>query len=133
MILNCDDIDIALIKDPKVKAVLICLFTDARATDDELPSHVQENRGWWGDGIEVSINDKKELISWGSLLWTLKRAKMSEDILTTVREQIKKALNPLVRSGYLAEPHITVSKEGDRLNFVLQFENETIDIRGVEL
>ncbi len=39
----------------------------------------------------------------------------------------------LIKSGYIAEPDIAVTKEADQLNFVLQFNNEILDIRGIKL
>lgn len=133
MILHFNQLDLNQIKNPKVKAILICLFTDARASEDELPEYIKQNCGWWGDSLEVSLNGKKELITWGSLLWLLKRAKLTNELLITVKEYIKQALKPLIKSGYIAEPDIAVTKEADQLNFVLQFNNEILDIRGIKL
>lgn len=133
MILDFNNIDLSQIKNPKVKAILICLFTDRRAAEDERPDYIAENRGWWGDSVEVSVAGKKELISWGSLLWTLRRAKLTDEILTTVKEDIKQALNPLLKAGYISEPEVIVSREGDCLNFVLQFADEVLEIKGVKL
>lgn len=133
MIINFNNLDLSQIKNPKVKAILICLFTDRRATEEELPDYTPENRGWWGDSVEVSVAGKKELISWGSLLWTLRRAKLTDKILTTVKEYIKQALNPLLKAGYINEPEVIVSRDGDCLNFVLQFADEVLEIKGVKL
>lgn len=70
-------------------AVLIALFTDARAPSyDVLPAGVSSLRGWWGD------SDAEE--ETGSLLWLVSREKMLPETAEKVREWATDALRWLV-------------------------------------
>lgn len=130
MKINLKTLDIETIKDPIIQAVLICLFTDARVEDDELPSDEVRNRGWWGDAILVTIAGKKVLISWGSNLWLLKRAKLNEDTVRLAKVYIEQALKPLIDSGTITLPKITVIRAVDTLNFVIELEQQVLEIEG---
>ena len=58
-------------------AVLISLFTDRRADeDDELPASETWRRGWWADSLAQNGIFKKDQI--GSRLWLLMRCKATE-------------------------------------------------------
>lgn len=54
-VLNCADIALkngALDTDDGLRtAILISLFTDARALDDDVLPAPEDRRGWWGDAI----------------------------------------------------------------------------------
>lgn len=57
-------------------AVLLSLFLDRRATEEELEAfglEADDPRGWWGDGFPVLEGDE-----YGSKLWLLQRAKQTE-------------------------------------------------------
>lgn len=62
-------------------AVIISLFTDRRANDDDPLSVDESRRGWWADSYTVNRSDKI-----GSRLWLLRRAKMVSDTLVKARE-----------------------------------------------
>jgi phage gp46-like protein len=64
-------------------AVLISLFTWARATPDETAS---ERFGWWGGNV-------------GSKLWVTQRAKITDDLLPKIKQAIEKSLNWLIEDG----------------------------------
>lgn len=88
-------------------AVLISLFSDARATDDMIAAIDKDGdlRGFWGDIARPGD-------STGSLLWTIKRAKQLTSVLSAARGFCQIALNWLiddkvadrvdVRTSYLA-------------------------------
>lgn len=66
-------------------AVLISLFTDARAPDEKLlPDGEVSLRGWWGD------LDNRETT--GSLLWLIHREKTVPDVAARAREYCTEAL-----------------------------------------
>lgn len=68
-------------------AVLISLFTDAVASDDDkLPDPSGNKRGWWGGAI-------------GSKLWLRQRAKPTQTLLTQVKDDIQTALAWLIEDG----------------------------------
>jgi phage gp46-like protein len=76
-------------------AVIISLFTDARAPDDAvLPDGSQDRRGWWGDAYGDDPTD-----STGSLIWLLTRSKQLQSVVTEVRDFSKAALAWLVTDG----------------------------------
>jgi phage gp46-like protein len=76
-------------------AVLISLFTDARAReDDALPPGVTDRRGWWGDAWPVAPGDRI-----GSRLWLLAASKQLQEALIRAREFGEEALAWLVRDG----------------------------------
>lgn len=63
-------------------AILVSLFTDARAGPDaDLPEAGSDRRGWWGDGFARDPGDET-----GSLLWLLRRGKLNDRLLVRARE-----------------------------------------------
>ena len=76
-------------------AVILSLFTDARARDDDtlLPGQT-DRRGWWADAYPVVAGD-----SFGSRLWLLRRSKQLQESLTKAREYAEEALAWMVEDG----------------------------------
>jgi phage gp46-like protein len=75
-------------------AILISLFTDARArTDDKLPSGESERRGWVGD----TLSEDGDRI--GSRLWLLRRAKQTEETRRRAIDYTREALEWIVKRG----------------------------------
>lgn len=83
----------ALVGDDGLKtAILISLFTDARAdADDDLPDPSGDRRGWWGDAVAERPGD-----AIGSKLWLLRRSKIVPETLTRARDYARAALAWLV-------------------------------------
>lgn len=103
-------------------AVIISLFTDARATDDELriAGLTQEsNRGWWGDTYP-----DVEGFALGSKLWLLTRAKKTPETLAKGRDYALDALQWLIDDG--AAKTIDAASEWYRNTGILAL---SIDIR----
>ncbi|WP_260927340.1 phage GP46 family protein [Novosphingobium sp. 9] len=76
-------------------AVLISLFSDAVASDDDtLPDQTGDRRGWWGGSI-------------GSKLWLRQRAKRSATLLTQVRDDIQTVLAWLIEDGVASSVDVT--------------------------
>ncbi len=84
-----------LVSDDGLKtAILISLFTDARArADDALPAP-EDKRGWWGDAFAV---DQDDVI--GSRLWLLAREKMLPVVVSRAREYVVEATQWLIDDG----------------------------------
>ncbi|MFC0686391.1 phage GP46 family protein [Novosphingobium clariflavum] len=88
-------------------AILISLFTDARAPDDaELPEDGDDRRGWWGDQFAADAgpqagtsNDPNRI---GSLLWLLRRAKITNANIQLARQSAEAALAWLKRDGVVS-------------------------------
>ncbi|MGE4323395.1 MAG: phage GP46 family protein [Sphingobium sp.] len=79
-------------------AVVISLFTDARARDDDpLPDAGADRRGWWGDCANADPNDRI-----GSRLWLLASAKVTQDTAIRARDYCREALAWMVTDGIAA-------------------------------
>jgi len=84
--------------DGLMTAILISLFTDARArADDVLPEAGADRRGWWGD----AFGEDGDGI--GSRLWLLEREKVTEATALKARDIVTEALGWLVRDGVVRE------------------------------
>lgn len=89
-------------------AIVISLFTDARADpDDVLPQPGADRRGWWGDAYAPIAGD---II--GSKLWLLSRAVASDQTLALAQEYAQAALVWLVDDGVAASVTVTASFPG---------------------
>ena len=84
--------DLAL-TDGLVTAIVVSLFTDRRASDDDLPPGQSDRRGWWADAV---ADDEI-----GSHLWLLDREKRTLDVPVKAEEYARAALAWLVTDGRL--------------------------------
>lgn len=76
-------------------AVILSLFSDARAKDDDvLPLGQTDRRGWWADAWP-SVDDDR----FGSRLWLLRAAKQLQQALNDAKEYAEEALAWLVEDG----------------------------------
>lgn len=88
-------------------SVAISLFTDRRVSDDEArPEHANDRGGWWADET-LPDND-----SIGSLLWLLKRQKITADILKLAKGYAEDALAWLVTDLVAESVVVDVIREG---------------------
>lgn len=86
-------------------AVMISLFTDRRAKDDDvLPRGQTDKRGWWADAL-----DGQEI---GSRLWLLYDERRLKKTLLRAEEYAKEALNWLVTDKVAKSFNITASMDG---------------------
>lgn len=104
-------------------AILISLFTDARASEDAaLPEDGDDRRGWWGDqfaagaGPDAGTSEDRNRI--GSLLWLLGRAKATTANLQLARQSAEAALGWIVRDGIASG--VSVEVEAQRIEGVRQ-------------
>jgi len=90
-------------------AVLISLFTDRRANnDDQLPDYRGSKRGWWSDALTGQ--------KIGSRLWLLHREKQLNQVVLRAKEYAEEALQWLIDDG-VAES-VTVTAEVIRSGFL---------------
>lgn len=94
-----------------LNCVLISLFTDARAADDDvLPDQRDtDRRGWWADSTNTAMKND----SVGSKLWLLEREKNVDTALVRAKIYIQSALEWMVDEG--AVKSIDVLTEAQRL------------------
>lgn len=92
-------------------AILLSLFTDRRAEDDDQPPSGDPNdrRGWWGDQFSSVQGDR-----FGSRLWLLDRSKRTEEVRRRAVEYVREAtawiLEDLVAASIDVETEMTVDR-----------------------
>lgn len=86
-------------------AIIISLFSDRRALDDDaLPDAGTDRRGWWGDSYPQVNGDKI-----GSRLWLLSREKQLPEVLRRAEEYAREALAWLVEDKVCTSYSVTAS------------------------
>lgn len=111
-------------------ALVISLFTDARISDEELPSGETSKRGWWGDLFPDVERDRI-----GSRLWLLERAKQTNETLAQAKQYALESLQWLiedeiataveVKTSYpergVLEIIVSITKPGSEMTFDYSF------------
>jgi phage gp46-like protein len=97
-------------------AILISLFTDARAADDEqLPEAGTDRRGWWGDAFardaRPDAGTARDANRIGSLLWLLSRSKITPRVMAQAQQACEEALAWLLRDGIAAAVRVVVEAQ----------------------
>lgn len=93
-------------------AVIISLFTDRRANDEELPENEKSKRGWWGDLFPDVEGDQI-----GSKLWLLSREKRTNETLNRAIDYAEEALGWMTDDG-LADS-VSVGADFDASGFLI--------------
>lgn len=97
-------------------AVIISLFTDARAgRDDKLPLNETDRRGWVGDEFMGDGFDTRSDV-WGSPLWLCYITKTTTDVLERARFGAQESLAWMIRAGLASRVDVTTLWVGDRLD-----------------
>ena len=105
LVLDVDDAGIDLKGDDGLlTAVIVSLFTDARAHDDDaLPDErvgvPTDKRGWWGDHIRA--DSAADPI--GSRLWLLHRELEMPQVVRRAEQYAREALAWLTRDGHVRD------------------------------
>ena len=118
--IQVDGVD--LLRDPGFEtAVLISLFTDARASDtDTLPGTNVSRRGYFGSEL-MGFNI-------GSKLWLLERSNLDDNTFRLAEQYIKDALDWMRTDGIAASIEAVASKGGPRqLNFAVKIKRKDVD------
>lgn len=99
-----------LVKDDGLEtAVIISLFTDKRAKDDELPAGEETKRGWWADMFPEVDQDQI-----GSKLWLLQRSKRVNETLRKFEDYTREALNWLIEDGVAGSIEVSASYDENK-------------------
>jgi phage gp46-like protein len=82
-----------------VTALLLSLFLDRRAEDDDVPpsGNPDDRRGWWGDQFLEVKGDR-----YGSRLWLLSRAKLTNETALLAEEYSREALAWMIEDKVVA-------------------------------
>lgn len=100
-------------------AVVISLFTDARAHDDDVlpdsyagqPEDAKDRRGWWGDGLTADADTSGPI---GSRLWLLWREKDLPSVVVRAQQYAQEALAWLTAQGYVVSVQAAASRVEER-------------------
>ena len=95
---------------PLVRAVIVSLFTWARAkSDDDLPAGPDNlgRMGWWGDSFPTTPNDRI-----GSRLWLLSRSTLTPETVAKAKEYAQEALQWLIDDGVAARVDVQTERQG---------------------
>lgn len=84
-------------------AVIVSLFTDARATVDEVFPNT-EKRGFWGDALSDIVGDRM-----GSKLWLLDREKQTNETRVRAEQYALDALQWLIDDGVASKVDASAS------------------------
>lgn len=93
-----------LAEDDLTTAVILSLFCDARAREDDiLPDGIQNPRGWWADTVAPlpstglnQVEDNLQRDKLGSRLWLLVREKQLPEVLHRAKDYAEEALRWLI-------------------------------------
>jgi phage gp46-like protein len=89
-------------------AVLISLFSDRQANDDDvIPDGSTDRRGWWGD-----LEQEKPL---GSRLWLLSRSTLSDEVAKLAVIYAKEALQWLIDDLVAESVTVTATPDGVKM------------------
>ena len=103
------------LEDSLQTAIILSLFTDRRAgQDDRLPLRETDRRGWVGDEF-MGSGFNRGSDTWGSGLWLVYTGKVTGDVLEHARFAAQESLDWLVRDGIASRVTITAQWVGDRL------------------
>ncbi|HYW57670.1 MAG TPA: phage GP46 family protein [Polaromonas sp.] len=99
-------------------AIMISLFTDRRADEDDVIPDGTDPRGWWADALDG------ERI--GSRLWLLERSRSLPEVFARAKEYAEEALQWLLDDGVAAK--VAVTAEGVRGTDCINVLSLQIDI-----
>jgi phage gp46-like protein len=85
-------------------AVIISLFTDRRASAEQIPVELPQDdlRGYWGDISNATPSDQT-----GSLLWLLAREKQLPQVLSRAQQYCREALAWMVEDLVATRVEVT--------------------------
>lgn len=92
-------------------AVLLSLFTDRRAANDDVPpsGDAADRRGWWADQFAATEGDRI-----GSRLWLLDRATLNGENARKAEEYIREALQWMIDDRVVASIDVAIDITSQR-------------------
>ena len=127
---DTDDNDLKM-DDGLVTSVLISLFSDQRAADDEvLPDpNSTDKRGWWGD-LVIPEFEGDEI---GSKLWLLERASLTQETLNLAIQYAEDSLDWMIQDGIASTITVTAERQGGVIDEILAMQISIQKSDGTEL
>jgi phage gp46-like protein len=95
-------------------AIILSLFSDARARDDDPLEPGESKRGYWGDTYAEIDKDK-----FGSRLWLLRREKVVAKVLVRAKQYAQEALQWLIDDRVAEKITVTTEIIGKSPNGIL--------------
>ncbi len=92
-------------------AVLISLFSDRRADEDDEIDNPNDKRGWWGDLISPTPI--------GSKLWQYTRSKTTQTVIVKIKQAVEECLQWLIDDGVAVKIDVQIEKFGEIGNYRL--------------
>lgn len=87
--------------------IINCLFTDKRLPDgQEIPDGSTDRRGWWGHSVKLDGE-----FEFGSYLWLLVRAPLTDDTEVKAKDYVLLALEPLLKQQVIANIDVNISAD----------------------
>jgi phage gp46-like protein len=123
------EIDMSIVEDDLAPddglrtALLLSLFTDRRAEDDNvLPADDGDLRGWWADEFADIEGDLH-----GSRLWLLDRSKRLEDVVPRAEEFAREALAWLLEDRVAERVEVVAEVQGVMLALLVTIYRPAAD------
>ncbi len=97
-------------------AVIVSLFTDRRAENDDVPpsGDANDRRGWWADEFSDVESDRI-----GSRLWLLDRSKRTNEVVLRAEEYVREALAWMLEDRVVASIDVVVETSTNGLLFAV--------------
>jgi phage baseplate assembly protein V len=106
-------------------SVIMSLFTDRRAEDDDPLDDIEDKKGWWADSTSDIDGDQI-----GSRIWLLNRSKTTTDTEIKLKEYALEALDWMIEDGVVQDVKATVERLGTPGNDILGLKVEILKIDG---
>lgn len=111
-------------------AVIISLFTDRRAKEDDILPDINsdDRKGWWGDLLAPEIEGDEI----GSRLWLLQRSKTTNQVINKAKTYIEEALQWMIDDRVVKNIEVEVEREKILANDRLEFKVKIFRTDGTE-
>lgn len=101
-----------------LNSVIVSLFTNKRASDEDSLPVPEIKYGWWGDQI-LPAEDGDQI---GSKLWLLDRSSTTENVEVKAKEYIEEALAWMIDDDVAEKIEVQVERIGTPGNDILAYD-----------
>jgi len=113
-------------------AVIISLFTDRRAAEDDILPDLNnlDKRGWWGDLVQTEVEGDQI----GSRLWLLsRREKTEQEVLLKAKRYAEEALQWMIEDKVAIKINVIAERTGMVGNDILALLVQIYKIDGSDI
>jgi len=90
-------------------SLIVSLFSDARADDSQIPQP-EDQRGWIGDLVAAVPG-----YQFGSLLWLLEQARLTQETLASAENNARAALGWMIEDGLAQAIEVIAARQSGAL------------------